>query len=351
MVWLLNRCRSHVIFKLWSDGHSSIYQVAMRVVDRHAGHSLWLKSKNLIKGAGLQSGIERGAPLARLHTITLWSLDLFVHKPSQLPREHTARLPFFGARNYSNTQAFTVLPRTHLLLGQESARVSKVPCLGAQRRSTLSAAEDRTRNVSLVRRAHYHWATKPPKESWHSSVARRPFGITAPSIFCQAFLRWHYIVWMNTRHLKPSNKEFKGKRTDTQPLSCWPLGVPAVTFFVFSQPSLLTKKAWQKTPGCRYFQWPSAQARVSAHGFRNPGNPAWAEHFSRGSGMTLSTNHSSCLVFPTDSTGCWYLWRFEKLTSIFRIARDTGRLSAKHVGSFRKSEWVGISSIQIRRAQ
>ena len=68
---------------------------------------------------------------------------------------------FFGARNYSNSQAFTVLPGTHLLLGRESARVSKVPCLGAQRRSIFSAAGDRTGDLSLVRRAWYHWATTP----------------------------------------------------------------------------------------------------------------------------------------------------------------------------------------------
>ena len=65
-------------------------------------------------------------------------------------------LPFFGARNYSNTQAFTVLPVTHSLLGQASARVSKVPCLRAQRRNIFSAAGDRTRDLSLVRRARYH---------------------------------------------------------------------------------------------------------------------------------------------------------------------------------------------------
>ena len=34
------------------------------------------------------------ALLTRLHTITPWSQDLFIHKPSQLPGEHTARLPF-----------------------------------------------------------------------------------------------------------------------------------------------------------------------------------------------------------------------------------------------------------------
>ena len=63
---------------------------------------------------------------------------------------------FFGARNYSNTQAFTVLPGTHLLLGRESTCVSKVPCLGAQRRSIFSAAGDRTGDLSLVNCARYH---------------------------------------------------------------------------------------------------------------------------------------------------------------------------------------------------
>ena len=77
-------------------------------------------------------------------------------KPSQLPGEHTAWLPF-SAHGTIQTQAFTVLPGTHLLLGRESARVSKVPCLGAQHhRSIFGAAEDQTRDLSLVRRARYH---------------------------------------------------------------------------------------------------------------------------------------------------------------------------------------------------
>ena len=62
---------------------------------------------------------------------------------------------FFGARNYSHSQAFTVLPGTHLLLGRESARVSKVPCLGTQRRSIFSAAGDQTGDLSLLSRARY----------------------------------------------------------------------------------------------------------------------------------------------------------------------------------------------------
>ena len=38
---------------------------------------------------------------------------------------------------------------------------------------------------------------------------------------------------------------------------------------------------------------PSSQARVS----ETLANPSWAEHFSRGGGMTLSTTHSSCTLF------------------------------------------------------
>ena len=42
-----------------------------------------------------------------------------------------------GAKNYSNTQAFTLLPGTHTLLGRERARVGKEPSLGAQRGSII----------------------------------------------------------------------------------------------------------------------------------------------------------------------------------------------------------------------
>ena len=42
-----------------------------------------------------------------------------------------------GSQNYLDTQAYTVLPGTHLLLGRESARVDKVPCQGAQRQSMI----------------------------------------------------------------------------------------------------------------------------------------------------------------------------------------------------------------------
>ena len=58
-------------------------------------------------------------PLAQLHLITPWSQDLFIHMVSQLSP------PYFRC-----TELFkhTVLPGTHLLLGQEDACVGQVPC-------------------------------------------------------------------------------------------------------------------------------------------------------------------------------------------------------------------------------
>ena len=54
----------------------------------------------------------------------------------------------------------------HLLLGRESARVSKVPCLGAHRRSIFSAAVDRTRDLLLVSRA----CRLPPSHDPHDAL-------------------------------------------------------------------------------------------------------------------------------------------------------------------------------------
>ena len=54
----------------------------------------------------------------------------------------------------------------------------------------------------------------------------------------------------------------------------------------------------------------SPQAIVSAHGSRDPGKPAWAEHFSYGGGMTLSANHSSCMVFTNAFDRVFIFMRF-----------------------------------------
>ena len=58
------------------------------------------------------------------------------------PRGAYSPAAIFGARNYSNTQAFTLPPGTHLLLGRESAR--------CEQSALPSAAGDRTRDLSLV---------------------------------------------------------------------------------------------------------------------------------------------------------------------------------------------------------
>ena len=50
------------------------------------------KVKVKVEVYSLVSSANRYSP--RLHTMTPWSQDLFIHKPSQFPGEHTARLPF-----------------------------------------------------------------------------------------------------------------------------------------------------------------------------------------------------------------------------------------------------------------
>ena len=76
----------------------------------------------------------------------------FIHKPSQLPGEHTVRLPFRRIELF-NTQVFTVLPGTHLLLGRESVRAGKVACLGAQRLSIIQPSR-RSNPRSLACKSH-----------------------------------------------------------------------------------------------------------------------------------------------------------------------------------------------------
>ena len=44
------------------------------------------------------------------------------------------------------------VPKSYHVQSRENARVSKVPCLGAQRRSIFSVAGDRTCGLSLVPR-------------------------------------------------------------------------------------------------------------------------------------------------------------------------------------------------------
>ena len=55
---------------------------------------------------------------------------------------------------------------------------------------------------------------------------------------------------------------------------------------------------------------PSSPVRVLAHGGRDPGKPAWPEHFSRSGGMSLSANHSSSLLFTNAFDSVLILIRF-----------------------------------------
>ena len=79
-----------------------------------------------------------------------------------------------SARNYSSTQAFTVLLGTHLLLGLVSACVGKVPCQGTQhlgviqpsRRWNPRSLTCRSRTLPL---SHY----TPPTSAWGAYATQR----------------------------------------------------------------------------------------------------------------------------------------------------------------------------------
>ena len=68
------------------------------------------------------SGAKRHSPdYTQLPPVT----GPFIHAPSQLPAEHTGLLPSWCWKLFKHTEAFPVLPGTHLLLGQDSAHVGK----------------------------------------------------------------------------------------------------------------------------------------------------------------------------------------------------------------------------------
>ena len=90
-----------------------------------------------ITGGGLWSGIWCEPPFARLHTITPWPQDLFIHKSSQLPGERTTRLPFPAHGTTQAHKPFTVLPGTHCTSASKKCTCGQSACLGAQRRSII----------------------------------------------------------------------------------------------------------------------------------------------------------------------------------------------------------------------
>ena len=107
----------------------------------------------------LVSRTKRNSP--GFHTITPRSQDLSTHKPSQLPGENTAWFPFVTHGSYSSTQAFTVLPRTHWLLGWDSAHVGKG--LAQENNVTANSAQlvTQTCKISLASCTRNHWAMMP----------------------------------------------------------------------------------------------------------------------------------------------------------------------------------------------
>ena len=82
-------------------------------------------------------------------------------------------------------KAFTVLPGTHLLLGQESARVGIVPCLGAQCRTIIQPSR----------------GSNPP--SLTCRLCTLPLSHDAPPFVC--ICRWNVPFWIRMGVLKLLN--------------------------------------------------------------------------------------------------------------------------------------------------
>ena len=105
----------------------------------------------------------RYTPVTGIHAVTLWSRDLFIRMPYQLRGEYTALLPS-SCWNYSNiyTEAFPVLPDTHLLLSRDSTCVGIVPCLGERSLSTAEPSQPLEPAVSHLQVAHVTTEPQPP---------------------------------------------------------------------------------------------------------------------------------------------------------------------------------------------
>ena len=120
------------------------------------------KVKVKVEVYGLLSGAKRRSP----DYTQLPPGHLFIHRPSQLPGEHPAQLPFPLHRTIPTHEAFTVLPATYLLLGRDSARGHS-----ALHRSTTSQHNSAQPGIEpvispLVSRPHYNWAVTPQEYIW-----------------------------------------------------------------------------------------------------------------------------------------------------------------------------------------
>ena len=90
------------------------------------------------KGAVFYSLISNLKTYHRTLHFTLWSLDLFIHVPFQLPREHTVLRPFRRIELIVHI-AISVLPGTHFHLSQ--VKHLRVKCL-AEGHTILTMSQD-----------------------------------------------------------------------------------------------------------------------------------------------------------------------------------------------------------------
>ena len=86
--------------------------------------------------------------------------------------------------------------------------------------------------------------------------------------------------------------------------------------------------------------------------FRDPGKPAWAEHFSRGGRMTPSASHSSCLVFTNALNRVLTFMRFWKADPHSGNCKGCWEAASQSCCLFHAQWmwWVRSSSTQIWRA-
>ena len=96
---------------------------------------------------------------------------------------------------------------------------------------------------------------------------------------------------------------------------------------------------------------PSSQSGVSAHGFGDPGNAAWAEHFSRGGGMTSSARQPFLFAYQRIRQGVNINKVLKSWPTFLESQGMLGVCEPSWLASFARSDWVGSSSTRVRGAQ
>ena len=117
-----------------------------------------------VRGESLLSGIWYEAPFTQLHTITPWSQDLFIHKPSQLPGEHTGRLPFPAHGTIQHTRLHCST-RYQLTPGLRECRCgrSTLPRSTSEHNSAQPAIEPAISRLSAAHATMQLWQPTPLK--------------------------------------------------------------------------------------------------------------------------------------------------------------------------------------------